>query len=69
MDFTIAAEYRELKKAVRRFLEKELEPVCRDLDERQEFRWRFTAKLHLSDTSVRTCPKSTGAWEICSPRR
>jgi alkylation response protein AidB-like acyl-CoA dehydrogenase len=37
VDFTIAPEYRELKKAVRRFLQAELEPICRDLDDRQDF--------------------------------
>ena len=44
MDFTIAPEYLELKKAVRRFLEAELEPLCRDLDDRQEFPIRVHRK-------------------------
>lgn len=37
MDFSLPPEYDELKKSVRRFLERELDPISRELDEKQEF--------------------------------
>lgn len=37
MDFTFPPEYDELKKSVRKFLERELDPISRELDEEQKF--------------------------------
>ncbi len=42
MDFSIEPEYEEIRRAVRRFLALELEPICRELDEQQ----RFPMEIH-----------------------
>ena len=48
MDFRIEPEYEELRRAVRRFLVAELEPLCRELDEEQ----RFPLGLHRKASAL-----------------
>jgi len=37
MDFSLPPEYEQLKQSVRKFLERELDPISRELDEKQQF--------------------------------
>jgi len=45
MDFTLSMEQEILRKSVREFAEKEIRPVARELDEREEFSYETMQKM------------------------
>jgi len=45
MDFELSEEQRAIQRMVREFAEREIAPVARELDEREEFPWEIVRKL------------------------
>ena len=56
MDFSLSMEHEILRKSVRDFAEKEIKPVARELDEKEEFSYKTMkalAKLYCSEVMGR----------------
>jgi butyryl-CoA dehydrogenase len=60
MDFTLSKEQAMVRETVRRFAEKEVRPISKDLDEKEEFPWPVLKRMWEVGMMGMTVPKEFG---------